>query len=106
MTRDDMRGGSELEVTVQAMLQRGYSMADIRRIHAPSGTAERLLGNSIESAVQRSVRRTGRLPCGEEVRVNHDRMERDTWLEFQFTTGTKGDSLVQGDVLHPEDGWV
>jgi hypothetical protein len=85
------------------MLQRGYRMSDIRRIHAAEGTIEREVGDAIESAIRRSVRRTKRLPCGEPVRLDPRKMERDTWLDFQFETGTKGDSLVQGGFQHSDD---
>ena len=103
ITREDMDGGSDLEVTVNTMLQRGYRLSDIKRIHAPQGSAEHEIGEAIESAVRRSVRRTGRLPCGEPVRLNPERASKDCWLAFQFETGTKGDSLVQGGFQHPDE---
>lgn len=90
------QGGSELEIAIQVGLQRGYKLSDLMRIHAADGTAERAVGDAIEANIRRSVSRTKRLPCGEPVKINPKTMERDCYLAFNFQTGTKGDSLVQG----------
>lgn len=92
----DMGGDGELEIVIRVGLERGYKLRDLRRIHAAPGSAERLVGDSIEASIRRSVGRTNRLPCGEPVKLDPKKVERDTWLEFQFQTGTKGDALVQG----------
>lgn len=89
-------GGSALEIAIQVGLSRGYKLRDLMRIHAAPGSAERLIGDSIEASVRRSVDRTKRLPCGEPVRIDQEKAAHDAWLAFQFQTGTKGDSLVNG----------
>jgi hypothetical protein len=92
----EVGGGSELEIAIRVGLERGYKLSDLLRIHAPDGSAQRLIGDGIEASVRRHVARTKRLPCGEPVRIDPRQNERDTWLAFQFETGTKGDSLVTG----------
>ena len=99
----DAGGGSELEIAIQVGLSRGYKLRDLMRIHAVDGSAERIIGDSIEASVRRSVSRTKRLPCGEPVRLDPKKVERDTWLEFQFITGNKGDTLVSGSA-HCSEG--
>ena len=97
-------GDYKLEIAIAVGLQRGYKLRDLKRIHAVEGSAERTIGDSIEASIRRSVARTKRLPCGEPVKIRQADMERDTWLAFQFQTGTKGDSLVQGSTpVHDRD---
>jgi hypothetical protein len=100
----DAGGGVELELAIRIGLERGYKLSDLLRIHAAEGSVQRTIGDAQEAAVRRSVARTKRLPCGEPVRINHRTIEKDTWLMFQFSTGTHGDSLGAGSGSTHKEG--
>lgn len=95
------------EVRVRSMMQRGYRWSDIELLFGTSdeSVARRAAGEAIEAAIRKQVARTGMLPCGEPVRINQAKMERETWEAFQFETGTKGDFYLKPDALVIEDDW-
>ena len=87
---------------IEAMKARGYSDNQIALILGlgDEGRARQAEGEAIEAAIRRTVAETGHLPCGEPVKFNPERMERETWLEFQHETGTRGDFYLKPDAIN------
>lgn len=91
------------EVSIRAMVHRGYSLQKLERMLAPEGSPQALAGEAAEAAVRRRVRFSRTLPCGERVRLFNpkqegamEQYERECWLDFQFRTGNHGDRYVSG----------
>lgn len=91
------------EVTVRVMLARGYSREDVRLLHGDASLPENVAGEAVEASIRRYYKQHGKLPCGEGLRVVDGKSkqavakyEHDCWLDFQFNTGTDGDSLLSG----------
>ena len=87
---------------IAAMRAKGYSDDQIDLIFGlgDEGQARQREGEAIEAAIRRTVEETGHLPCGEPVKFNPKKMERETWLEFQFETGTRGDFYLKPDAIN------
>jgi hypothetical protein len=97
------------EITIRAMVHRGYSLQKLERMFAPEGSPQALAGEAAENAVRRRVRFSRNLPCGEPVRMfsssrpgAREEYEHACWLDFQFKTGTHGDRMVSG-AIYPAD---